>query len=196
MYCSNCGKELLNGANFCNNCGQAIWRKAGIYNERNSFSNSQKGIESHRLLNDYLNRVTINAIIWLLIGICQLLISGVLFLFVSVTDISSWFILIVGIFNISEGILRIKSKKEILEKPVGIVAEHKIDGGLFGFYIWNIIIGVLCFYIGSYFIFLLAFLLVATDFFLIKLFVVSHKQEFLELEEKYKVEEEEKHVLS
>ena len=114
----------------------------------------------------------------------------------SVTDISSWFILIVGIFNISEGILRIKSKKEILEKPVGIVAEHKIDGGLFGFYIWNIIIGVLCFYIGSYFIFLLAFLLVATDFFLIKLFVVSHKQEFLELEEKYKVEEEEKHVLS
>lgn len=196
MFCSNCGKEVINGSNFCDNCGQAVWSGIGTYGGRNSFDSSPKDMKSHRLLNDYSNRVTINAIIWLLIGICQLLISGVLIFFVNVFYISAWFVLILGIFNIFYGISTISSRKKIFEKPVGIVAEHKVDGGLFVDYIWNIVVGTVCFFDGSYFFFLLVILAITTDFFLVKLYVISHKQEFLELEEKHRVEEEEKHVLS
>ena len=195
MFCFNCGKELMNGANFCDNCGQAIWGRTSTYNGRSSFNSSQKDMKSNRLLSDYSDRITINAIIWLVIGIGQLFTSGILILFVSMFDISAWFVLILGISNVCSGISTINSKKEILEKPVGIVEKHKIDSGLFVDYVWNAVVGILCFLTGSYFFFLLAFMAIATDFFLVKLYVISHKQEFLELEEKHSVEEEDKHVL-
>lgn len=200
MFCSNCGKELINGSNFCDNCGQAVWERTSTFDRGISFNIPQTDTKAYRLLNNFSNRVTINGIIWLFIGIDQLVTSGIRF-FLWLADASDgdkgiWWILILGIINVFSAIGMLTSRKNILEKPVGIVAAHKIDGGLFMEYIWNIIVAVLCFCTGDYFFFLLAFLAVATDFFLVKLYVILHKQEFLELEEKHRMEEESKYVLS
>lgn len=194
MFCSNCGKEVMNGAKFCDNCGQAVLKNTDVFDERKIVYEPQKSKEANQLLNNFLKRITINSIFWLVIGIDQLLTAGLRF-FSLTTDNpkNELFLLILGISNVFFGIGTICSRKEILEKPMGIVAEHKISGGLFVEYIWNIAIGLLCLFSEDYFFFGLAFAAVMTDIFLVKLYVMSHKQAFLELEEKYRVEAEEKY---
>jgi tetratricopeptide (TPR) repeat protein len=40
MFCSNCGKELIEGSKFCSNCGVAIGTSLIVANQNNEVSNS------------------------------------------------------------------------------------------------------------------------------------------------------------
>ena len=65
-YCTHCGKELLDEAVICVGCGCAV----DGYNNRQFGGGSADGAA---LLNTLSQRLKTNGIIWLIIGILQIL---------------------------------------------------------------------------------------------------------------------------
>ena len=78
-YCTHCGKELLDEAVICPVCG------CNVNNSPESSILNDDG-----LLNKLSQRLNTNGIIWLVIGVLQIL--GGIFI--------DWFLLIVGVLNI------------------------------------------------------------------------------------------------
>lgn len=137
MYCMHCGKELLDEAVFCPSCGCAVGGQ-NVPNENN------QTVDGTRLLNTLSQRLNTNGIIWLVIGILQIL--GGIFI--------NWFLLIVGVLNIVSSIQDMQYSKTLLEKPSGIVAKFKPIVGPVITLVYNLVIGGVIGVVGSIYYFI------------------------------------------
>lgn len=153
-YCSKCGKELMDEAVICVGCGCAV---AG--QQMQSAYNAT--VDSATLLNTLSQRVNTNGIIWLVIGILQIL--GGLFL--------NWFLLIVGVLNIISSIQDMNYSKTLLENPTGIVAKFDPIAGPIITLIYNLVIGGVIGVVGSIYYFVA-----------IRNYVMENKQFFASLD--------------
>ncbi len=154
MYCSKCGKELLNDAAFCSCCGCAV----GVQNHQTI---NNKSIDGTTLLNTLSQRLNTNGIIWLVIGILQIL--GGIFI--------NWFLLVVGVLNIISSVQDMQYSKTLLENPNGIVAKFEPITGPIITLIYNLVIGGVIGVVGSIYY-----------FFAIRNFVMENKQFFESLD--------------
>ena len=153
-YCTHCGKELLDEAVICVGCGCAV-----------SVQSTQAVIaspaEGKALLNTLSQRLNTNGIIWLVIGILQVL--GGIYL--------NWFLLIVGVLNIISSIQDMSYSKTLIEKPTGIVAKFEPLTGPIITLIYNLVIGGVIGVIGSIYYFVA-----------IRNYVMENKQFFASLD--------------
>ena len=153
-YCTHCGKELLDEAVICVGCGCAVAGQQGelAYNAT---------VDRATLLNTLAQRVNTNGIIWLVIGILQI-IGGLLI---------NWFLLIVGVLNIISSVQDMQYSKEMLKKPCGIVAKFEPLTGPIITLIYNLVIGGVIGVVGSIYYFVA-----------IRSFVMENKQHFTALD--------------
>ena len=151
MYCSNCGKEVLDGAAFCVGCGYAVSSK----------KTNKQSDEGVKLLNTLSQRLNTNGIIWLVIGVLQIL--GGIFI--------EWFLLIVGVLNIISSVQDMQYSKTLLEKPSGIVAKFEPLTGPIITLVYNLVIGGVIGVVGSIY-----------SFFAIRNYVMENKQFFASLD--------------
>ena len=136
-YCTHCGKELLDEAVVCVGCGCPV---SGQYIQT---INAVSG-DSVALLNTLSQRLNINGIIWLVIGILQIL--GGIFI--------NWFLLIVvGVLNIFSSVQDINYSKSVQDNPSGIVSEFEPITGPVITLICNLVIGGVIGVIGSIYYF-------------------------------------------
>ncbi len=149
-YCTHCGKELLDEAVVCIGCGCAVG------GQTNQGFNTQSA-DGATLLNTLSQRLNTNGIIWLVIGILQIL--GGIFI--------NWFLLIVGVMNIISSIQDMKYSKTLLENPAGIVAKFEPITGPIITLVYNLVIGGVIGVVGSIYY-----------FFAIRNYVMENKQFF------------------
>lgn len=140
-YCQKCGKEIMDEAVICISCGCSVLPAAHI----------QQAVEPNALLQKLSQRLHTNAIIWLVIGILQIL-SGIAF---------NWVVLIVGVLNIISSVKDMNYSKEVLRNSSGIVANFTPVAGPIIVLIYNLLIGGIIGVIGSiyYFVGLRGFVL-------------------------------------
>ena len=150
-YCKNCGKELLDEAVVCVGCGCSV--------DGQSINN--KSTDGPTLLNTLSQRLKINGIIWLVIGVLQIL--GGVFI--------DWFLLIVGVLNIISSVQDMQYSKTLLEKPSGIVEKFEPIVGPIITLVYNLVIGGVIGVIGSIYY-----------FFAIRNYVMENKQFFASLD--------------
>ena len=136
-YCTHCGKELLNEAVICVNCGCMV---------KMPVSTAPAGIADDRLLNKLAERVKINGIIWLVIGILQV-IAGLLISWFS------WWVLIVGVLNIISSVKDLNRSNQIPRDPRGIVSDYESITGPVITLIYNVLFGGLIGVVGSIYYF-------------------------------------------
>lgn len=148
-YCTHCGKELLDEAVICVGCGCSV-------GEQNN-----QTVDETTLLNTLSQRLNINGIIWLVIGILQIL--GGIFI--------NWFLLIVGVLNIISSIQDMQYSKTLLENPTGIVAKFEPLTGPIITLVYNLVIGGVIGVVGSIYYFLA-----------IRNYVMENKQYFASLD--------------
>ena len=149
-YCTHCGKELLDEAVICVGCGCAV-------DGHNAQTANNPSVDGIALLNTLSQRLNTNGVIWLVIGILQIL--GGIFI--------NWFLLIVGVLNIISSVQDIQYSKTLLEKPSGIVAKFEQITGPIITLIYNLVIGGVIGVVGSIYY-----------FFAIRNFVMENKQFF------------------
>lgn len=135
-YCTHCGKELLDEAVICVGCGCAV-------SGQNNQTASNMSVDGTALLNTLSQRLNTNGIIWLVIGVLQIL--GGLFL--------NWFLLIVGVLNIVSSIQDMNYSKTLQEDPTGIVAKFEPITGPVITLIYNLVIGGVIGVVGSIYYF-------------------------------------------
>ncbi len=148
-YCTHCGKEILDEAVICVGCGCSV----GGQNNQTA--------DGTTLLNTLSQRLNINGIIWLVIGILQIL--GGIFI--------NWFLLIVGVLNIISSVQDMQYSKTLLEKPSGIVAKFEPLVGPIITLVYNLVIGGVIGVVGSIYY-----------FFAIRNYVMENKQFFASLD--------------
>lgn len=136
-YCVHCGKELLDEAVICVGCGCAV-SAPGRETAKN------KTADRAALLNTLSQRVNTNGIIWLVIGILQIL--GGIFV--------NWFLLIVGVLNIISSVQDMQYSKKVLENPAGILAKFEPLTGPIVTLVYNLVIGGVIGVAGSIYYFL------------------------------------------
>lgn len=130
-YCTHCGKELLDDAVICLGCGCAC-------------DGSKLGTVQPDLVAKLSEKVKTNGIIWLVIGIVQILLG----LFVN------WFLLIVGVLNIISSVQDMTYSKTMLEDSTGIVEKYKPLTGPIITLIYNLIFGGIIGIVGSIYYFI------------------------------------------
>ena len=153
-YCTHCGKEILDEAVICVGCGCTVDRQ-GVQ----MASNMQ--VDGAQLLNTLAQRLNTNGVIWLVIGILQIL--GGLFI--------NWFLLIVGVLNIVSAIQDMNYSKTLKVNPAGIVAKFEPIAGPVITLIYNLVIGGVIGVVGSIYYFVG-----------IRTFVMENKQYFASLD--------------
>lgn len=153
-YCTHCGKELLDEAVICVGCGCAVA-------DQQAQSAYSATIDSNVLLNALSQRLNTNGIIWLVIGILQIL--GGIFI--------NWFLLIVGVLNIISSVQDMQYSKTLLERPTGIVAKFEPVTGPIITLVYNLVIGGVIGVVGSIYYFLA-----------IRNYVMENKQFFASLD--------------
>ncbi len=153
-YCTHCGKELLDEAVICIGCGCAV-------SGQNNQAASNMSVDGTALLNTLSQRLNTNGIIWLVIGILQIL--GGLFL--------NWFLLIVGVLNIVSSIQDMNYSKTLQGNPTGIVAKFEPITGPVITLIYNLVIGGVIGVVGSIYYFVA-----------IRNYVMENKQFFASLD--------------
>ena len=119
-YCTKCGQQIHDEAVICVHCGCPV------------DSSSYRKNDQH-LLEQLSQRANANGIIWLVIGIVQVIsVIGVL----------------MGVFNIIGGLYYMKYSKTVLENPKGIVEQFEPLAGAIFSLVFNLIfggvIGVVC----------------------------------------------------
>lgn len=149
-YCTHCGKELMDEAVICVGCGCAVPGAQGQ-------TTYKPATDRDTLLNALSQRVNTNGIIWLVIGILQIL--GGLFI--------NWFLLIVGVLNIVSSVQDMRYSKTVMEDPTGIVAKFEPITGPVITLIYNLLIGGVVGVAGSIYY-----------FFAIRNYVMENKQTF------------------
>lgn len=153
-YCTHCGKELLDEAVICIGCGCAV-------GGQNNQTVNNKSVDGATLLNTLSQRLNTNGIIWLVIGILQIL--GGIFI--------NWFLLIVGVLNIISSVQDMQYSKTLLENPTGIVEKFEPIVGPVITLVYNLVIGGVIGVIGSIYYFLA-----------IRNYVMENKQFFASLD--------------
>lgn len=139
-FCTHCGKQLLDEAVICPNCGcmQGAAFGGGM--------TSRNADADERLLQQLSTKIKTNGIIWLCIGILQILggtIVGYYF------NASALFVTVVGVLNIVSSIKDLKYSDEILKNPVGIVNKFEPITGPIITLIYNLIFGGVIGVVGS-----------------------------------------------
>lgn len=152
-YCSKCGKELMDEAVICVGCGCAVTGQG-----QSAYSAT---VDRNVLLNTLSQRLNTNGIIWLVIGILQIL--GGLFI--------NWFLLIVGVLNIISSVQDMNYSKTVLENPTGIVRKFEPITGPVITLIYNLVIGGVIGVAGSIYYFVA-----------IRNYVMENKQVFANLD--------------
>ena len=153
-YCSHCGKELLDEAVICVGCGCAVGGNPAQFTPG-------VAVDKNALLNTLSQRLNTNGIIWLVIGILQIL-GGLFF---------NWFLLIVGVLNIISSTQDMKYSKTMLENPSGIVAKFEPLTGPIITLAYNLLIGGVIGVVGSVYYFIA-----------IRNYVMQNKQTFAEFD--------------
>ena len=154
-YCTHCGKELLDESIICVGCGCAVGgRNAQVLNNQS--------VDGTALLNTLSQRLNTNGIIWLVIGILQIL--GGIFL--------NWFLLIIGVLNIISSVHDMQYSKTLLENPTGIIAKFEPVTGPIITFVYNLVIGGVIGVVGSIYY-----------FFAIRNYVMENKQYFASFDE-------------
>ena len=153
-YCTHCGKELLDEAVICVGCGCAV-------SGQNTQTVNNVSVDGTALLNTLSQRLNTNGIIWLVIGILQIL--GGIFI--------NWFLLIVGVLNIISSVQDMQYSKTLLENPNGIVAKFEPTTAPIITLVYNLVIGGVIGVIGSIYY-----------FFAIRNYVMENKQFFASLD--------------
>lgn len=162
-YCIYCGERLLEDAVICIKCGCPVSNKKSVFT---SSDNEQS------LLTELSNRMKINGIIWLIIGICQ-----IVFGFIAMLLFDGWFVMIVGALNIVSSIQDMNFSKQVLEKPVEIVKKFDSIIGPIIVLIYNLVIGGIIGVIGSIYYFVA-----------IRSYVMENKEAFTAIENKAKIQ--------
>lgn len=129
-FCTHCGKELFDEAVICPGCGCAASAAAG----------QKAGAD---LIHKLAEKVKTNGIIWLVIGILQIL-AGVF---------ANWFVLIVGVLNVVSSIQDMNYSKQLPENPTGIVQKFEPVTGPVITLIYNLIFGGIIGVVGSIYYF-------------------------------------------
>ncbi len=153
-FCTHCGKELLDEAVICVGCGCAV-------GGQNTQTTNNVSFDGATLLNTLSQRLNTNGIIWLVIGILQIL--GGIFI--------NWFLLIVGVLNIISSVQDMQYSKTLLESPSGIVAKFEPITGPVITLLYNLIIGGVIGVVGSIYYFVA-----------IRNYVMENKQFFASLD--------------
>ncbi len=153
-YCTHCGKELLDEAVICVGCGCPV---AGQHTQ----TVTGQPADGATLINTLAQRLNTNGIIWLVIGVLQIL--GGIFL--------NWFLLIVGVLNIISSVQDMKYSKTLVEKPTGIIAKFEPITGPVITLVYNLVIGGVIGVIGSIYYFVA-----------IRNYVMENKQFFASLD--------------
>lgn len=135
-YCTHCGKELLDEAVICISCGCAV-------DAQNIQTANNMPFDGAALLNTLSQRLNTNGIIWLAVGILQIL--GGFFI--------NWFLLIVGVLNIISSVWDIQYSKTLLENPNGIVAKFKPVAAPIITLVYNLVVGGVVGVVGSIYYF-------------------------------------------
>lgn len=149
-YCTHCGKELLDEAVICMDCGCEV-------SGRNNQTVNNKSVDGATLLNTLSQRLNTNGIIWLVVGILQIL--GGIYI--------NWFLLIVGVLNIISSVQDMQYSKTLLENPNGIVAKFEPITTPIITLVYNLVIGGVIGVVGSiyYFVAIRGFILENKQFF-------------------------------
>lgn len=143
-YCAKCGKELFDEAVICPGCGCAT----------GTVPVQTVGTD---LIRKLAEKVRTNAVIWLVIGILQVL-AGVF---------GGWFVLIVGVLNIVSSVQDMNYSKQLPENPTGIVRRFEPITGPVITLIYNLIFGGIIGVVGSIYYFVG-----------IRSFVMEHREAF------------------
>lgn len=152
-YCTHCGKEIMDEAVICVGCGCAVTGQQG---------QSKYGVtEGNMLLNTLSQRLKTNGIIWLVIGILQIL-GGLLI---------NWCLLIVGVLNIISSVQDMQYSKTLLEEPKGVVGKFEPLTGPIITLVYNLVIGGVIGVVGSIYYFVA-----------IRNYVMENKQFFMSLD--------------
>lgn len=149
-FCTHCGKELFEEAVICPGCGCAVGTAA------------VPTVAKNGLLTKLSERVKMNAIIWLVIGVLQIIIGLC----------GTWLPLIVGILNMISAVRDMNYSKTVLENPVGIVANFESLTSPVITLVYNLVIGGVIGVIGSIYYFVG-----------LRGFVMENKNAFLALEQ-------------
>ena len=135
-YCTHCGKELLDEAVICVGCGCAV-------NDQYARSAKTAHIDKEAIINTLEQRINTNGIIWLVIGILQ--IVGGIFI--------NWYLLIVGALNIVSSVQDMNNSKKLAEDPAGIAQKYKQLTGPIIALVYNVLIGGIIGVVGSIYYF-------------------------------------------
>lgn len=166
MFCRYCGSEHSDGARFCSRCGkptsiQANYAEPRTYTPNISISAQ---VSDQDLLAKFSERVKINAIIWMVVAIIQILL-GVY---------AGLVLLIIGVLNLITSITDLNLSRTVMQKPVGIVKRVKPLVGPTITLIYNFIFGGMIGVAGS------IYYLVA-----VRGLVIENESRFNEIEENY-----------
>lgn len=129
-YCTHCGKELYDEAVICPNCGCPC---NGLH----------PGERKSELIVKLSQKVKTNGIIWLVIGIVQI-VAGIFL---------NWFLLVVGALNIISSVQDMNYSKTMQEGSSGIVEKYEPLTGPIITLIYNLIFGGVIGIIGSIYYF-------------------------------------------
>lgn len=129
-FCTHCGKELFDEAVICPGCGCAV-------------DNVQPKAAKTELVSKLSEKIKTNSIIWLVIGILQILMG----LF------ANWFLLVVGVLNIISSVQDMNYSKTILQDPAGIVSRFEPVTMPIITLIYNLIFGGVIGVVGSIYYF-------------------------------------------
>lgn len=125
-YCTYCGKEIMDEAMICVGCGCAVQSSASVE-------------KIPQIIEVLAQRLQTNAVIWLVIGILQIL--GGLFI--------NWFLLIVGVLNIVSSVNDMKYSKKLRQTPQKIVEKFEPLTGPVITMVYNLVLGGVIGVIGS-----------------------------------------------
>lgn len=151
-FCTHCGKEIMDEAVICVGCGCAV---------EGQTQTTYVAQDCTGLINTLAQRMNINGIIWLVIGILQI-IGGLAI---------NWFLLIVGVLNIISSVQDMNYSKTLPENPTGIVAKFEPLTGPIITLIYNLVIGGIIGVVGSIYYFVA-----------IRNYVMENKQAFAGLD--------------
>ncbi len=132
-FCTKCGKELLDEAVICVGCGCAVERPAA----------APAAVPAGNLLTQLSSRVQVDAIVWLVIGILQIILGFTV----------DWFILLVGVLNIVLAVQDYTYSKAVLTNPTGIVKKYEPLVGPIITLVYNLFIGGIVGVVGSVYYF-------------------------------------------
>lgn len=153
-FCGYCGNALKDEATMCPRCGCQVAASPVVMYRMTHM----------QLLQQFASRLKTNGVIWLVIGIVQVMLSMYW----------DWWVLIVGVLNIITGIKDINRSNQIPHHPQGIVDEHASITEPVITLIYNLLIGGLIGVIGSIYYFVA-----------IRGMVKENEMQFLQIEESF-----------